>query len=322
VRAAVTGAAGFLGAHLVRRLAADGTPVRALVWPEAEARKHAHPYVDVVAADVRSSADLESAFEGCSIVYHLAAQTSLALTRRELFEANVDGTRNVASAAARVGVSRVVLASNLHLHVRPAGGLIDEEAPIRPANHYGASKLRAERTLLEAHRRSGLGVVLARVGPTLGVGAVRWLGLLRAIDSGSYRIVGPGVNRIHPVDVSDAADALIRCARTDGIDGRAYVIAGKESVPTGEFIEMIAKELGVTVGRSRIPGVLITIHRVLGDAARRLGLGELPFHDTVSFFKKDVAVDCSRAEREIGYRPVVPLDESIRSMVRWYRGSA
>lgn len=322
MRVAVTGATGFLGTHLVNRLAADGTSVRALVWPEDEAEKAARENIEVVPGDVRSPADLEAAFEGCAVVYHLAAQTSLSLTRDELLETNAEGTRNVAAAAVRADVRRVVFSSNQNLHVGRAGARIDEEAPIRPANDYAASKRRAEHILLEAHRESGLGVVVVRVGPTLGVGAVRWLGLLRAIDSGSYRIVGPGVNRIHPLDVSDAVEALVRCAQTDGIDGRAYVIAGREPVQTGAFIEMVAKELGVCVGRSRVPGALIAIHRVVGDAARKLGLGELPFHETVSFFKRDVAVDCSRAEREIGYRPVVPLEESIRSLVLWYRGLA
>jgi dihydroflavonol-4-reductase len=319
MKVAVTGAAGFLGGNLVDRLAADGTSVRALVWPEAGTDKQVSRGVEVVPADVRSAGDLEAAFDGCSVVYHLAAQTSLALTRRELLAVNAEGTRNVASAAVRAGVGRVVYSSNLNLHVRGAGAFIDEEAPLQPANNYSAAKLLGERILLEEHRTSGLGVVVARVGPTLGAGAVRWLGFLRAIDSGDYRIVGPGANRIQPLDVSDAVDALVRCANTEGSEGRAYVIAGREPVSTAEFIKMVAKELGVRVGRSRVPGVLIAVHRVVGDAARRLGLGELPFHETVSFFKRDVAVDCSRAEREIGYRPGVPLDESIRSMVRWYR---
>lgn len=322
MRVAVTGAAGFLGGNLVDRLAADGASVRALVWPEAGMDKQAPQGVEVVPVDVRSSGDLEAAFEGCAVVYHVAAQTSLALTRRELLAVNAEGTRNVASAAVRAGVGRVVYASNLNLHVLGTSARIDEEAPLQPANNYSASKLLGERILLEEHRASGLGVVVARIGPTLGAGAVRWLGFLRAIDSGNYRIVGPGANRIQPIDVSDVVDALVRCAITEGIDGRAYVIAGREPVSTADFIEMVAKALGVCVGRSRVPGVLITVHRVVGDAARRLGLGELPFHETVSFFKRDVAVDCSRAEREIGYRPVVAREQSIRSMVRWYRSLA
>ncbi len=155
----VTGATGFVGWHVARKLIERGR-VRALVRDPARLREL--DGVEPVTGDLRDPASLKRAVEGCGVVYHVAADYRL-WTRepQEMFRSNVDGTRSLLEAAREVGIERFVYTSTVGCIGMPAGGLGDEESPVsleQMAGPYKRSKFLAE--------QSGAGV--CRVGVSRG----------------------------------------------------------------------------------------------------------------------------------------------------------
>jgi len=164
----VTGASGFVGWHVARVAMERGCAVRALVRPGS--RVDELP-VESVTGDLRDPASLERAAAGCGIVFHVAGDYRLwARNPRELYDSNVEGTRNLLAAARAAGVERVVYTSTVGAIGIPREGLGDEATPVSLKDmegDYKRSKFLAELVALE-FARGGMDVVI--VNPTAPMG--------------------------------------------------------------------------------------------------------------------------------------------------------
>src|ERR1700751_1084555 len=162
----VTGATGFLGAHVARVLAEQGADLRLLVRPTSDPRNIEGLKADHVTGDLRSAASLEKAVAGCEVVFHVAADYRLWVRGPEqMYRSNVEGTRALLDAARKNGVWRVVYTSSVAtMGFTSNGRVADEGSPVALADmigHYKRSKFMAERIALEAGR-SGQGVVVVQ----------------------------------------------------------------------------------------------------------------------------------------------------------------
>ena len=162
----VTGATGFVGWHVARKLLDRGDRVRALARDPSRIREL--DGIEVVRGDLRDSDSLARAVEGCGVVFHVAADYRLwARDPEEMFRSNVEGTRNLLNAARSAGVERVVYTSTVGCIGMLKDGLGDEGTPIsieKMTGPYKRSKFEAERVALD----SGMDVVA--VNPTAPVG--------------------------------------------------------------------------------------------------------------------------------------------------------
>ncbi len=172
----VTGASGFIGANLVHELVARGHRVKVLLRGTSDTRGLAAVDCERVLGDVNDRAALQAGLRGCDWCFHVAASYHLWLRDyRPMYAANVEGTRNVLTAAAQAGCSRIVYTSTvgcIGLPQKQNGRLVptDEAAPVAEAqmsNHYKISKWRAERVALEL---AGQGCPVVIVNPTAPVG--------------------------------------------------------------------------------------------------------------------------------------------------------
>ena len=168
-RALVTGASGFLGWHVARVLIERGYTVRGLARRPGSI---GDPEIEEAAGDLRDAVSLERAAEGCELVFHVAADYRL-WTREpeEMYRSNVDGTRNLLSAAQRCGVDRIVYTSTVGCIGLVENSLGDETTPVRledMTGSYKRSKFLAEGVAMEFAGR-GLPVVI--VNPTAPVGS-------------------------------------------------------------------------------------------------------------------------------------------------------
>lgn len=307
----VTGATGFIGKLLVRRLVVMKRTVKALVRGTSAAAELESPAIEIIRGDMRSRADVERAIDGCELVFHLAVA-------RESREAILAGAANIAHAAAQAGVARIVFTSGTGVYRRIRHGLVDEDTPIRPDPGYHAFQAEAERIFLDAWSRSGLPVMIARV-TSLGPGDPRWRGVFTSIAAGRFRMIGPGKNHYQPIDVSDVVEGLIRCGTVPDIDGRTYIIAGNQPHRLHEIIRAIETEVGVTTSKSAIPIAALRAYRVLNNLVVACTGRKLPLHDRASFFLYDRSFDVSRARAELGFSPRVTLEETVRRAADSYR---
>jgi farnesol dehydrogenase len=308
----VTGATGFIGGHLVPRLIATGYEVRALARASSRAEALRSAGVDVVHGDVLNARDVDRAVEDCRVVFHLA----VARGSRDVI---LGGTDNVARAAARAGVSRVVFASSTRVYGLTRQRRIDEGTPIKPDSRYGRFKAEAERVLLDHQEGGGAPVVIARLPLVLGLGGHAWQGTIQAVESGRFRLIGAGTNHYHPVDVSDVADGLLLCGTVKGIEGRIYILAGDESRPLRAVIASLEHLLGTRTPRSAIPAIALRAYALLNAMVAACGGPTLPRFDRAQLFLQDFSFDISRARAELGYVPKVSVDETLRRTVSWYR---
>jgi len=318
----VTGATGFIGRPLVERLTDDGHHVRALVRPQTSAKWLDPLGVKVVRGDIGDASAVERVVGKCEIVFHLAAKTEAAglLSRQDVQVANIQGAENVARAAVRAGVERLVFCSSVAVYGRIAKNqLIDEDTEINPDSPYGESKVLGEQVVLSARQRSGLPVVVARISTVWGPGTTSWLGLFRSIASGHFRPIGKGTNHHHVADVSDVVEGLLLCGFVKGIEGRTYILAGSESMQLRELVKMIGEEVGVTRLPANLPAAPLHIYRVLDRMAVALIGRKLPRADRLALFLGDRTFDITRARQELGYVPRVRTKDTIRRMTEWFR---
>jgi nucleoside-diphosphate-sugar epimerase len=315
----VTGATGFIGSHLLAKLRAEGRVVRVLVRPGEDVGALRAAAVEVAFADIRDPARVRPAVAGCERVFHLAALTEeVAASPAEIWNVNVLGTENVTRAAAEAGVERLVACSSVGVYGRTTvQGAVDEDTPPRPDSVYGQAKLEAERRARTICAAAGIELVVARPTAVLGPGGLSWRGLVRAVASGQFRILGGGRNRHHCIDVSDLVDGLVRCADTPGIGGRAYLLGASQPIELGVLLDLVAD--AVPAPRPlRLPGkTLLRVATAANSLSWRLLGRKLPRADRIDLFLSDRAFSSERARRELGFAPRTSMPEAVERTVRW-----
>jgi len=317
----VTGATGFIGRHLIERLTHEGAHTRALVLSIEDASAIESLGVEIVHGDIRDYQAVERAMKDCQLVFHLAAKTEAPGLPRKIFRAvNVQGTENIARAALSAGAGRLVFASSTSVYGRfTENRVIDEDTPTKPDSPYGESKMLAERILVSHHVRDGLPVVVARIVDVLGPGAVSWLGLFRSIASGHFRLIGSGDNYYHPVDVADVIDGLVLCGTVKGVEGRTYVITGREQLQLHELIQMIGEEVGMPHLPESLPAAPLYLYMILNRLIYAYSGCRLPRSDRIGFFLSHRRFDIFRASQELGYAPKVSMKESLHRTAEWFK---
>ncbi len=297
----VTGATGFIGSHLVRRLLAEGWRVRVLARDPARTKGLGE--ITVVRGDILRIDSLLPAVDGVGTVYHCAALVgSQPLSLGEYEATNVGGTLNVLDACRQVrGVRRIVHLSALGVTGSFRKGVVlDEESPPIARTRYQVTKLAAEAAVLA----SGLPVVVARPAWVYGLGSQSTEKLFRMIAQRRMPLIGDGENDAQPIEISDLVDGLLRCARTEGVEGRIYHFAGPRSISTKQMLGEIAAALGVPPPRIRIPMGLALTAATLLDWVYPRRIGRPPFDRArLDFFRVCHAHSLARARQDLGWKP-------------------
>jgi nucleoside-diphosphate-sugar epimerase len=320
MRVAVTGATGFLGARLVASLRADGEHVQALVPVDHDPAPLSALEVDVQRGDVRDSASVRAAIDGAEVVYHLAGLVPGTSRLRTDFEAvNVRGTENVMRAARDAGVRHVVHCSTVSVHGLPAMPPADEDAPLRPSNVYGATKIEGERIVRSFSAEHGLSAVVVRPTALYGPGDVRGVRLFRDVARGLVVTIGNGASRCHLAHVADVVAGLRLAAVRRPSRGECFIVGGAEHPTVAELIALIAEAAGVRPRVLRLPALPFRLasglRRVFRDPSRTMP-GAI---DRSDFFTATRTFRIERARRELGFAPRIALPAGIEETMRWYR---
>jgi dihydroflavonol-4-reductase len=293
--------------------------VRALVRPQSRLREL--DGVEPVPGDLRDAESLERAIQGCGQVYHIAADYRLwAPDPREMYRSNVDGTRNLLSAAQRAGVERIVYTSTVGCIGIPPGAEGTEETAVRideMSGPYKRSKYLAEEVAL-GFARQGLPVVI--VNPTAPVGDhdVRPTPTGRIIvdfaRGGLPAFVDTGLNL---VDVRDVALGHLQAAEKGRI-GERYILGG-ENLTLSQILERLSPMANRPAPKTQIPYAVAYAFGALSTAwASVTGKEPRAPLDGVRMAKKKMFASHAKASRELGYRPG-PVDDALRRAFEWFR---
>ena len=327
MRTLVTGAAGFLGVALARRLTAQGATVRALIRQHRSAELAALSGVEILEGDVTQPGSLTAAVQDVDVVFHLAGLRR-ATRPQDFMAVNAEGTRNLCEAmkteAARRPSDRLRLvfcgsqsASGPSSPERPRR----EEDPFQPAEWYGESKAEGERIALSY--QGPLDVTVIRPSRILGPGDVENLAFFRLVARGWLVTVGGGPRPLTLVDVEDVVTLMLILAEHPLAKGEAFFVGG----PTGTLEEMqtlAAQSISRTLRPLRIPPWLLL---TLGSTAdffaplvRRLIHRNLPLNRKLARQLLAPAWTCSgeKAARLLGFHTRKSLSQSVAESVQWY----
>ena len=317
MRVLVTGATGFIGTHLIDRLTADGHGITALVRNPDAAPQLRTKGVLVVAGDVTDAGSVERAMTGAEVVLHLARAKAHGARPTEMFTVNVEGSRNVARAARKARVARLVHCSSSAVYGSRVG-LVSEATKLRPDSGYARSKRDAEQEVL---RECGDIAVVARITAVMGPGCLSWRPLFRSAAAGKLGVAGDGANMHHPADVADIVEGLIRCATTENRGGRTYNLAGPEPIRFSELREVMAAAVTTAPVRHRksYSRTALNLYYQAGRMSDVLFGLRPPLFESVAFITADRVLDLSRSRDEIGYVPAIGVTEAARRTAAWLR---
>jgi len=239
--------------------------------------------------------------DGCDAVVHFAAESHVdrsILSAAEFVRTNVLGTQVMLDVARAKGVKRF-----LHISTDEVGGDIEEgrlfaeDSPLAPSSPYAASKTAAEHLVRAAAHTFGMDAVITRTsnnyGPYQFPEKLIPLALANAIEDRPIPVYGDGLQVRDWIHVADNCEALRRVLES-GRAGATYHIGGMNPIPNLELLRRLLAILGKG-------------ENLLTYVKDRLG------HD------RRYAVDCTKIQRELGWRPSIDLDEGLRSTVAWYR---
>jgi len=318
----VTGATGHLGNVLVRQLQEEGKTVRALVLPSEDCTALNDLGVEIVEGNVLHPPDLERAFQGAEVVFHLAGMISILPGRDErVWQVNVEGTRNVIRAVQRTGVRRMVYTSSIHALERiPEGIIINEQIPFDPQTEisdYDRSKATASLAVLQAVREEGLDAVIVCPTGIIGPYDFRLSEMGRLIVDILHRKLNFSVDGAFDfVDVRDVARGHLLAAEY-GRAGEFYILSG-EQIKIFQLVNLVKELAGVRTWIVNVPFKLATFSAKFTPLLARISRRQPRFTQySLQTVRDNSVISSEKAGRELGYQPR-SLSESLADTVRWW----
>jgi dihydroflavonol-4-reductase len=324
MKALVTGATGFVGAAVARALLRNHFQVRVLARPSSDRTNLRDLNVETVSGDLTDAPSLERAAQGCEALFHVAADYRLgARDPAQLYHNNVEGTRNVLTAAQRANVRRIVYTSSVATVGIPKDGTPgNESTPVALENmigHYKRSKFLAEE-VVRAAAKEGVPVVMASPSTPVGPGDIKPTptGQL-VLDAAAGRMpayVDTGLNIVHVDDV--AAGHLLAYER--GRVGERYILGG-EDMTLRQILAMISEQVGAKPPSIRLPyGLVLPMAYVAEGIAKLTGRSGRLTLEGVRMSRKIMFFSSAKAVQELGYS-WRPPQAAFADAIQWFRAN-
>lgn len=319
----LTGASGFVGTAVARRLIEEGLSVRALVRRTSNRANLSGLDLEIVEGDIRDANLLENAVRGARYVFHVAADYRLwAPDPQEIVATNMNGTRAIMAAALKAGAERVVYTSSVAtLRLTGDGSPSVETMPLEEAHAIGAykkSKVLAERLVERMIAEEGLPAVIVNPSTPIGPRDIRPTPTGRiVVEAASGRMpayVETGLNLVHVDDVAGGHVAALKHGRI----GERYILGGQD-MTLGEMLAEIARLAARRAPAIKLPRQLIYPLAYGAEAMARF-TGREPFVtvDGLRMAKYKMFFSSAKAERELAYR-ARPAADALAEAYRWFR---
>lgn len=308
-KALVTGAAGFIGSHLVESLVADGYSVRAMVRYTARQEIGALRFVpeetmkavEIVQGDLRSFDSMMQAMDGVHFVFHLGAMISIPysyVNPEDTLATNVIGTMNVLRAARITGVERIIHTSTSEVYGTAQYVPMDEKHPLQGQSPYSASKIGADKIAESFFRSYGLPVVTLRpfncFGPRQSTRAVIPTIITQFLRANEIRLGNLTPTRDYTF-VNDTATAFLKAAHAPGVLGKEINIGSNREISIGEIVNLVGQKVGKNVEAKQDP------QRVRPDASEVDRLYS----------------DSSLARDLMGWESTTSFEDGLSQMITW-----
>ena len=320
----VTGASGFIGRCVARRLLDAGCEV---VAADVVPPPTIPPGMDFVRLDLRDRATVRAAVRASKAtrLVHLAAKVGDFGPDADFEALNVTGVEWLLDAALDAGFAHTVHVSSIVVLWQDAGAHADERAPIVTAGPaYTSTKARGE-LAARAFQARGLPVTVVRPGDVYGIGSVPWV--LRPLELLRRRqmvLIDGGRGHFAHVHVENLVDAFVRVFATEEAKGEVFVVTdGDDHMTMGEYFGRLADAVGLPPPRVSLPRGVATLLAGALEAGARLVGATPPFTPAaVQYVSRHGSFDTRKARERLGWLPRVSMEEGLREIGRHYRQAA
>ena len=318
----LTGSTGFVGSHVARAYVTEGAELRLLTRATSKLAAIEGLAAEVVVGDLRQAELLRTAIRGCDALVHVAADYRLWVRDpKEMYAANVDGTRELLRLAREEGVGKVVYTSSVAtMGFKADGTIVDEATPVSLAEMIGVykrSKFMAEQEAIAA-AKAGQHVMI--LNPTTPIGA----GDAKPTPTG--RIVVDFLNRKFPayvdtglnlVDVSEVA-RMHMVALDKGTPGERYILGG-ENLTLKQILDRMSAITGLPSPTMKVPHAVAMAFALFDETITGKLLGKEPRAtvEAVRMGRKMMFASSAKAERDLGFR-VLPVYNALRAAIEWF----
>lgn len=320
----LTGATGFIGAAILRRLSREDLAIRVLVRETSDRFHLKNIETEICVGDLGDKASLQNAMKGCDALIHTAAEYRLWTSDPNgMVASNITGTANILSAAGDAGVSNIVYTSSVAALGKAAGGEpVTESTPSKLEDKIGLykrSKFLAEQEVLHIHQAQGLPVKIVNPSAPIGPGDIKPTPTGRlVVEAAKGKVpayVESGLNVVH---VDDVAEGHL-LALHKGVPGEKYILGG-ENLTLLEVLTHIATAAGVRPPMIRVPHNIVLPIAYMSEAWAKWVTGKEPFTtvDGVNMSRKPMYFSSKKAIDDLGYAPR-PIISAFQESVDWFR---
>ncbi len=326
----VTGASGLLGSHIVEQLRLRDRAVRVLVRTGSDRSWLQTQGVEFVEGDLNDKAALARACQGVKVVYHSAARVGDWGPWEEFVEFTINGSRNLAEAAAAAGVERFLHISSISSYGHPnqEGQVVDETAPLGVNLHkwsyYSRAKVEAERLLWDMHKAGRIKLTVIRpswlYGPRDRATIFR---LARMLRDKKTRILGDGENRLNVVYAGNVAECAILAVDSAKAAGQAYNCCTDGVMKQKDWMNLLAREMGAPPVTRHVPyQVAYNLAFILECIGHALKQRKPPMitRYAVWLMGRRTWFSAEKARKELGWVSTVPYEEGVRRTIAWLNG--
>lgn len=323
VKVLITGATGFLGTRLAKRLVDEGYPIRALARKLSDVGTLRRWGAEIVFGDVGDASSVEGATQGVDVVVHAAAGTSG--TEEDSYRGTIQGTRNVLDACRTTGIKKLVYISSCSVY--EVAGYVEnqvvtedaqlERFPLR-RGHYSAAKQQAEALVAQAMNNAAYPIVVLRPGALYGPGAegyTRMLGV--SFGRRIFVVFGDRQRELPLAHVDNVVDAIVESIGNSAADNRVFNVVDSDPVTTEMYMERIVKVLYPRASTIYCPLSLLLILTWLQEKLMPV-FGKQPFLTVyrLASSQKCVRYSTSRIEKAIGWRSRIGFAEGAEQQTR------
>lgn len=323
----VAGGSGFIGSHLLERLAAKGYKVRALARKNSDTRFMQSLGAELYIGDLLEPDSLTPAFNGADTVFCLVNVKPSGKTPEEYLNQlnllHTEGTRNLLMACKANKVSRLIyLSSVAAIGYKKNVVTYDELSAEEPIDAYGRAKLEAENILRQGMRDSGVKITILQPPGVFGERGLGSLGKIIAFtEKGLVPILGSGKNRQSLAYVGNVVNQVIFAAEHPESAGQTYIASDARAYAVNELVAEAGRALGARPFKIHIPVWPILFFASILNFFSRISLRKEALNkESIIAISTERVFDGSRIFRELGYKQEYDLAEGVRRTVRWYKG--
>ena len=319
----ITGATGFIGPHLVKKLESEGHSCRCLVRNSSNAQVLKELGVELVEGDITRAETLTGIADGMDRVLHMATLGHMSnfTVTESMFEAiNVQGTLHIMKEALRARVQSIVHCSTVAAMGICTDVPATEESSCNPHHPYGRSKLKAEQKVLGLIAEKALPAVIIRFSMVYGPGDARdILKLTRLTKIGLFPKIGSRPKLTPLVHVDDAVKGLL-LATEKGRIGEVYLLTNPESLPFDDIRKILQQALVIKRFPMYVPEWAALTVASLSEKIFPV-IGKVPpvSRKNIESTLADRVFSIEKAKKELGFHPQVNPEIGLRETVKWYK---